>query len=233
MMIDHIFIDLDNTILDFYAAEAEVLAPALAAHGIVPSEETLALYQKINVEQWQLLEKGVISIDDVGVRRFALLAEALGCVIDAKALSDTYEAMLMETCHFMPGAQELLHTLQQHYRLHLVTNGMASVQYGRIHRAGIAGCFEHLFVSSDLGAVKPSQAFFDACFAQIEGFDRSRAVILGDGLGADICGGLQAGLRTIWYNAQEVVNESPWKPDVEIRHLADVPAVLMAWENET
>ena len=81
--------------------------------------------------------------------------------------------------------------------------------------------------------MKPSQAFFDACFAQIEGFDRSRAVILGDGLGADICGGLQAGLRTIWYNAQEVINESPWQPDVEVRHLADVPAVLMAWENET
>lgn len=232
MMIDHVFIDLDNTILDFYAAEDEVLAPALAAHGIAPSRETLAMYQRINVAQWQLLEKGEVSVDDVGVRRFALLAEALHCQVDAKALSETYESMLMDTCHFMPGAQDLLSTLQQQYHLHLVTNGMASVQYGRIERAGIASYFEHLFVSSDLGAVKPSQAFFDACFAQIEGFDRDHAVILGDGLGADICGGLQAGLRTIWYNAQQVINDSPWQPDIEVRHLADVPAVLKAWENE-
>lgn len=232
MTIDHIFIDLDNTILDFYAAEAEVLAPALAAHGIDPTPETVALYQNINVEQWRLLEEGEVSIDEVGVRRFALLAEALQCSIDAQALSNTYEAMLMETCHFMPGAKAMLEALQKRYRLHLVTNGMASVQYGRIQSAGIADYFEHLFVSSDLGAVKPSEAFFDACFAQIEGFDKSRAVIVGDGLGADICGGLRSGLKTIWYNAQQVVNDSPWQPDVEVKSLADVPAILIEWENK-
>ena len=229
MAIEHVFIDLDNTILDFYSAEEAVLGPALAAHGIAPTAETQALYQRINLEQWRLLEEGVLSIDEVGVRRFALLVDALGVAVDPQALAATYEGMLIEDDHFMPGAQTLAEILYGRYRLYLVTNGMGSVQYGRIAHAGIGGYFEKLFVSSDLGAVKPSRAFFDGCFAEIPGFVRKRAVILGDGLGSDICGGLNAGIGTIWYNPRSTTNDSPWQPDVEVRALAEVPDVLAAW----
>ena len=54
MQFQDIFIDLDNTILDFYATEAEVLGQALAVGGIAPEEDTLALYHHINLRQWQL-----------------------------------------------------------------------------------------------------------------------------------------------------------------------------------
>ena len=107
---------------------------------------------------------------------------------------------------------------------------MASVQYDRIRRAGIDRYFDHLFVSSDIGAVKPHAAFFDACFAAIPDFERSRAAILGDGIGSDIRGGIQAGLHTIWYNQRRVENTTPWQPDAEVYHLADVPEVLAKWE---
>ena len=52
-----------------------------------------------------------------------------------------------------------------------------------IRRAGIDRYFDHLFVSSDIGAVKPHAAFFDACFAAIPDFERARTAILGDGIG--------------------------------------------------
>ena len=159
MQFQDIFIDLDNTILDFYATEAEVLGKALAAGGIAPKEDTLALYHHINLRQWQLLEEGAVSVDEIGVRRFALLVDALGVDVDAATLAQTYEAMLADACHFMPGAEALLAALAPRYRLHLVTNGMASVQYDRIRRAGIDRYFDHLFVSSDIGAVKPHAAF--------------------------------------------------------------------------
>ena len=207
MQFQDIFIDLDNTILDFYATEAEVLGKALAAGGIAPEEDTLALYHHINLRQWQLLEEGAVSVDEIGVRRFALLVDALGVDVDAVTLAQTYEAMLADACYFMPGAEALLAALAPRYRLHLVTNGMASVQYDRIRRAGIDRYFDHLFVSSDIGAVKPHAAFFDA-----------------------IRGGIQAGLHTIWYNQRREENTTPWQPDAEVYHLADVPEVLAKWE---
>lgn len=226
----HVFIDLDNTLFDFYASEEAVLGSALAAHGIAPTAENKALYQRINHKQWQLLEEGAISIDEVGVRRFALLVDALGAAANPRALSETYEAMLIEDVHFMPGAQELLETLSSRYRLYLVTNGMASVQYGRIAHAGIGRYFTKLFVSSDLDAVKPSNTFFDKCFAQIPDFHPKRAAIIGDGLGSDIRGGIGAGLYTIWYNHTGMTNDLPWQADAEVRHLNEVPAILADWE---
>lgn len=225
-MIKCVFIDLDNTILDFYAAEEEVLGPALAACGITPTPQVISTYQRINLAQWALLEQGEVSIDEVGVRRFALLIDSLGICADAQVLSDTYERMLASACHFMPGAQALLDALSGVYRLFLVTNGMASVQVARIDHAGIAPYFEKCFISSDLGAVKPHRAFFDACFAVIDGFSRNEAVIIGDGLGSDIAGGIQAGIGTIWYNPRSLANTTPWQPDAEVAELAAVPALL-------
>lgn len=80
-------------------------------------------------------------MDEIGVRRFALLVDALGADVDAATLAQTYEAMLADACHFMPGAEALLAALAPRYRLHLVTNGMASVQYDRIRRAGHRSLF--------------------------------------------------------------------------------------------
>lgn len=232
MKIKDVFIDLDNTLLDFYASEDAVLGKALAACGIVPFAETLALYERINANLWHELEQGRVAVDDIGVRRFALLLEALGEEGEPAQLAETYEAMLVDACHFMPGAQALLETLSARYRLQLVTNGMASVQYGRIQAAGIGHYFDHLFVSSDLGAVKPHPEFFEACFASIADFDKSCAVILGDGLGSDIRGGLAVGLRSIWYNPRHEENTTPWQPDAEVSDLAMVPSLLAEWERD-
>lgn len=232
MQIEHVFIDLDNTLLDFYATEDVVLAQALQACGIAPNAAALALYERINVALWQALEQGLCESDEIGERRFVLLLEALGISGDARKLAATYEGMLVRECHFMPGAEALLDNLHGRYRLHLATNGMAGVQYGRIKTAGIGHYFEHLFVSGDLGAAKPQQAFFDACFAQIPGFDKRRAVILGDGLASDICGGQKAGIATIWYNPQRVQNTTSWRPDAEVHALGEVPPLLVDWEQQ-
>lgn len=232
MIIDTVFFDLDNTLLDFYATEEHILGEALSRHGITPTPEVVACYQDINVAQWQLLEQGQIGIDEVGVRRFALLVEALGHSADAQALSDTYEHLMENACFFVPGAKELLQVLSTQYRLCLVTNGMGEVQHNRIRNCGLEGYFDEIFVSSDLGCVKPNADFFEACFAALGGVEASRSVMIGDGLNADMRGGIQMGMRTIWFNPWGHVNNTEWKPDVEIVSLKEVPAILEVWENE-
>ena len=70
-----------------------------------------------------------------------------------------------------------------------------------------------------MGANKPSRAYFDACFAAIDGFDPARALMVGDSLTSDILGGKNAGLPTVWVNP----GHTPcWNivPDYEIESLA-------------
>jgi 2-haloacid dehalogenase len=60
--------------------------------------------------------------------------------------------------------------------------------------------FDDLFISEEVGHPKPSAAFFDACFERLGGVGRNEAVMIGDSLTADIYGGKEYGLSTIWFN---------------------------------
>ena len=83
-MIKNVLFDLDDTILDFKKAEKHALQKTLLHYGIEASEETVALYSRINTAQWKLLEKGELDRTTLKIRRFALLFEALGLNFDAK-----------------------------------------------------------------------------------------------------------------------------------------------------
>ena len=57
-VIKTIFLDLDDTILDFSMAEAAALRRALLEAGIPPEDRILERYHHINAAQWALLEEG-------------------------------------------------------------------------------------------------------------------------------------------------------------------------------
>ena len=109
----------------------------------------------------------------------------------------------------------------------MLTSGLQSaVQQGRIASAGIEPFFERIFLSEQIGAVKPAPAFFDACFAAIEDFDPARAIIVGDSLTSDILGGINAGIRTCWFNPHGKAARDDIRPDYTIASLEALPALL-------
>ena len=93
--------------------------------------------------------------------------------------------------------------------------------------ANIAKYFQGIYLSEEVGHVKPERIFFDACFAEISDFDPSAAIIMGDSLTSDIQGGINAGIRTCWFNPAKkgLPNDAP-VPDFEIHSLAEFPTLL-------
>lgn len=223
-----VLLDLDDTILDFGKAEKLAIKKTFVEFGIEPSDENARLYSKINLSQWQRLERGEITRAEVLSGRFGILFEALGIERNAEAAKEKYEQLLSIGHYFMPGAEELLDTLYKNYRLFICSNGTAVVQDGRITSAGIAPFFEKIFISELIGFNKPSREYFERCFAQIPDFDAERCIILGDSLTSDITGGINAGIKTCWFNHRNVENTSGIKPDYEINSLAEFEAVLEA-----
>lgn len=231
-MIDTVFFDLDNTIFDFNKAEHIALAKTLEELGIPPSEETCARYSVINLAQWKLLEKGVITRREVKLRRFRLLFEELGVPAAPEEAAARYESLLGIGHYFMDGAEELLQTLYGNYRLYLATNGTAAVQKSRLSSADLERYFDGIFISEEIGFNKPDVRYFESCFARIPGFSRESSVIVGDSLSSDIQGGAGAGLRTIWFNPagvplSEASGGENIMPDREIRRLSELPQLLV------
>ena len=221
-----VLLDLDNTILDFNKAEHKALGRALSAQGLPFSDEIAARYHMINARHWEMLEDGILTRAEVLVRRYEALFRELGVAGDAQRTQALYEGFLAEGHWFMPGAEALLEALSGKARLFICSNGVQFVQDGRIASAGIAPYFEKIFISEHMDGNKPERRFFESCFREIPGFDRARAIILGDSLTSDIRGGRNAEILSCWYNPQGKENPGSIRPDYEIRELAEFAGLL-------
>ncbi len=224
-MIEFLFLDLDDTILDFKKAEYIAIGKTIEDFGVEPTEAIRHRYHEINKWHWEQLEKGTMTRAEILVNRFKALFAELGVEVDAEMVARTYEKNLSQGHWFLPGAEETVDDLSKKYRLFLASNGTASVQKGRMTSANLYRFFETVFVSQEIGHNKPSKAYFDACFAAIPGFDPARAMIVGDSLSSDIRGGINAGIKTVWVNPDHKDCGSI-RPDYEIEALHQLPALL-------
>lgn len=223
-MIEFLFLDLDDTILDFHKAEHIALAKTLLEFGIEPAQPVLDRYTQVNLLHWKMLERGEITRDELKVGRFAQLFRELGVDQDPALVTPVYERNLATGHYFLPGAEEAVAALSRKYRLFAASNGTAKVQAGRLTSANLYRFFEQVFISETVGHNKPSKAYFDACFARIPGFDKSRAMIVGDSLTSDIRGGNHAGILTCWVNPAH----RPRKPEIHVDHEIEALSQLEA-----
>ena len=225
-MIEFLFLDLDDTILDFHKAERIAISKTIREFGVEPTEAVLQRYHVINKWHWEQLELGKLTRPEVLVNRFDMLFRELGTTVDAAVCAKTYEKNLSIGHWFLPGAEETVDYLSKHYRLFLASNGTAVVQKGRMTSANLYRFFEQVFVSQEIGHNKPAKAYFEGCFARIPGFDPEKAMIVGDSLSSDIQGGINAGIKTVWVNPGHMKNETSVRPDYEIEALHQLPALL-------
>ena len=171
-MIRQLLLDIDDTLLDFSQAEGWALRQAFAACGLALPDDVFAQYRQINRRQWQRLDAGEITRDDVLYGRFRLLFAALGWQTDPVAVETRYRGFLAQAHFPVPGALEALAAFHQTYALYIASNGLAQTQYDRLDAAGMTPYLQGIFLSEAAGAPKPEPAFFDYCFAHMPGARR-------------------------------------------------------------
>lgn len=226
-MVRDILFDLDDTLFDFHADERAALEKTFAKLKLPLDDAVRDRYSEINIAHWKALERGEINRGQVKVHRFRQLFEELGYSPEQAVLAaKIYHERLAEDFHFVEGASWLLEELSGKYRLYLISNGSLYVQRGRLDRSGIEHYFAGIFISEMLGAEKPSREFFERVFEKIPDFDAEVAVVVGDSLTSDIKGGMDAGLRTIWFHPGEEPAEADITPDYELKNLKDLPELL-------
>lgn len=225
-MVEYLFLDLDDTILDFKKAEHIALEKTLRSVGIDPTPEICQMYSRINVSYWERLERKELTRPQVLVGRFAELLETLGVEADAAACADTYAENLGIGHYFLPGAETAVQRLAKKYKLYLASNGTATVQSGRLASANIGHYFQDIFISQNMGADKPSVEYFERCFARIPGIDLRKTMIVGDSLTSDIQGGINAGILTCWVNCRNNPARADICPDYQIESITQLEELL-------
>jgi len=232
MKYKYLLLDADNTLLDFTRCEHDAITIALSAFGIDPSEENIALYSRINDLLWKKLELGLVTKEQVKYGRFYGFLEALGrtenidCV--SRELADKYMQALSDHNWQLPGAAECCRRLYEAgCKLYVITNGVDFIQNKRVRGSGLAVYFEEVFISDELHAQKPDKAFFDAVTSRIVGFEKERALVVGDSLSSDIKGGIGYGIDTCWLNPGHKTAPSDKMPTYEIYDIGELPGVVL------
>lgn len=225
-MIETVFLDLDDTILDFHRAETEAIRDTFIGFGLPSDEAAIGLYKKINRECWESMERGEILRDEVLTRRFEILFSRIGASRSPAEVQAFYERRLSVGHYFMPGSPELLLELYGKYRLYIATNGTPVVQSGRMASAGIERYFDGLFISAEIGYNKPSPEFFEIAFSRIPNFRRDRAIIIGDSPSSDILGGKNAKILTCLFDPKGDKARADITADFTVRDLSEIPELL-------
>ena len=223
---DWLLFDADGTLFDFVRAEALALEGTFRDMAIPFEPDYGPIYQEINRQVWRDFEKGQITTDALRLVRFERLFDTLQLVTDTESFSACYLSNLAHIPDLLPGALDLIQRLRGKYHLALITNGLKDVQRPRLARSAIAGDFEAVAISEEMGVAKPDPLYFAALFDRIGWPDKTRVLVIGDSLSSDIQGGRNFGLDTCWFNPLGLDGNQKVQPTYEIKQLGYLLKIL-------
>ena len=150
--------DVDDTLLDFHAAQDQALDQLFTSVDIEPTATVKHAYATYNQGLWEKLERNEITRDELMATRFpTFFKEHFGKELANNSLNDRYLQFLANGHQALPGARELLEDLAAHdYELYIVTNGVKFIQEKRLRESKFEQYFKQIFISETLGAQKPS-----------------------------------------------------------------------------
>lgn len=218
--------DVDDTLLDFQAAEDQALRRLFELEQLELTPELKAAYQKLNHHLWEEFEKGHLSREAVTENRFGQLFQQFGKKVDGPEMEGQYRRFLNQGHQLLGNSREIVADLAKKAELYTVTNGVSKTQYQRLADAGMLPYFKDIFVSEDTGYQKPMPEYFEYVFQRIPDLQKESTVIIGDSLTSDIKGGQGAGIDTIWLNSGKKELVAGITPTYQISHLEEIYPIL-------
>jgi HAD superfamily hydrolase (TIGR02253 family) len=124
--------------------------------------------------------------------------------------------------HLYPDSLQTLLSLQQSYKLSLLTNGPSDMQRQKITDLQIAPYFEHIIIAGEVGYSKPDPAIFQILIKNYA-LPPSEILYVGNSQKRDVIGAHRAGLQIAWINRKkETRNLNTPNPHFEITNLSEL-----------
>lgn len=233
--LDVVLFDLDDTLHDdtyAYSNAAEEVAREVAAeHGI----DALALKAAYIAESEGFWHR--LSPLDLNVKLASLRASMWQTALESVGVDDSdvaqrsaerYSAYRAKYFTLFPGATDVLRSLRERgMKLGIVTNGLSETHREKIALLQISEYFDAIFLSDEVGMVKPDPLLFAHACRTLGGAP-AHAAMVGDRYDRDIRGAIEAGLYTIWLNIRnEELPPGAAPPDATCSSIADAGRILL------
>ncbi|MDI9309099.1 MAG: YjjG family noncanonical pyrimidine nucleotidase [Limnohabitans sp.] len=202
----HIFFDLDHTLWDFDRNSEKTFEQIFPNHFVdFDVKKFMDIYVPLNQIYWSLYQKDLIGYVELRYRRLKDTFEKLGMFVEdyeIDRISEAYIEHLPNSNYLFEGCVETLQYLHQKYKLHIITNGFAQVQFKKLSNSGINHFFDSITNSEMAGAKKPNPIIFEHAL-KVAKADKFESIMIGDDLEADVKGAYDFGIDAIFFNANE------------------------------
>jgi len=226
MNIKHIFFDLDHTLWDF-DKNSEIAFQNIFAE-LFPKLDIsrfISVYAPINQSCWKLYQKNIITHEELRYNRLADSFSELNMEVSddlINKISEDYILHLPNNNHLFEGCVETLEYLHQKYKLHIITNGFAEVQFKKLNNSGIHHFFDTVTNSEMAGVKKPDVKIFELALSNANA-SKNESIMIGDCLDADVGGALNFGMNAIFFNANKAKAEKDIK---QITNLVELKKIF-------
>ena len=221
-----ILFDIDDTLFDFDIDQKIAFMEAMNVIGYKCTEEMYFNYNLINLEMWEMLNEGKITLQELFIKRFELFFRKYGIKQNEKEFNEILTKSFQKTGTPIKGTKKVLEHLKDEYELIITSNGPKEQQYHRLENAGFSKYFSKVFISEELGCNKPNKEYFDIVFQNINNKEKSSILIVGDSISSDIIGGKNSGIATCWYNAKDKQNKTNVEPNYEIKDFIELLKII-------
>lgn len=235
-MIRAVFLDIDNTLLDFDAFVKAAMRDGFRKFDLGAYEEDMFdIFLRINAEIWREIEQGRLSFDEMLKIRWNRIFAALGIRFDGVQFEDYFKDSLFDSAIPIDHAMELLAYLQERYILCAASNGPYAQQVNRLRRGGMLDCFSRLFISERVGASKPSPEFFAHCPNELNAMRKMRGegeispdeiIMVGDSLPSDMAGAAGMGIKTCYFDRKRSRDPRILPADYVVHTLEEIRGFL-------
>ena len=225
-MIKAVFIDVDNTLLDFGLCAKSSMKQALALRGIEFEEEMFPIFERRNDMLWAEVEQGKITVDELYEIRWELVFRDMGLELEGKPFEKDFLRFIHESAEKVDFAEELMKYLSAKYLVYIISNAPHGQQCARLENAGLLRYTSDVFTSELIGCAKPDGAFYDGCFSRLGDLRPDEVMLIGDSLSADIYGGIEYGLHTCWFNFKKSAVPDGLKAEHIVYSLQEITEIL-------
>ena len=224
--ITDIFFDLDHTLWDF-DKNSELAFDKIfkEQHPTIDTKQFVEIYAPINQACWKLYQVDKISHDELRYKRLKDSFDALNYTIsdnEINQMSIDYITFLPENNVLFDGAIEVLDYLNSKYKLHIITNGFAEVQYKKLKNSGISDYFISVTNSEMAGVKKPNPKIFEFALSSAQA-KKEKSIMIGDCIDADVNGALNFGIDAIHFNENKIEIPNHIK---QVNHLIELKKYL-------
>lgn len=231
-MIKVVLVDIDNTLLSFTGYVKEAMREGFSFYGLKPyTEDMFPIFERINNSLWRQIEQGTLSFEELEKCRWNLIFKELGIDFDGPVFEEYFRDRLFYSAVHEDGAEDLLKYLSGKYTLCIASNGPYEQQMNRLRIGNMSDYFSYFFISSQIGAQKPSRQFFDRCFsilreAEFPDLVPEEVIIIGDSVSSDISGGIDYGIHTCLYQKNIMPGQGDSGAEHVVSSLTEIKDIL-------